>query len=301
MRNRMIIWLLLGGGVLSLFLVTMVVLVLTLGRAGGGSEFGFGDRIQVVEIEGVIVESRSIIDQLKQYEDSPSVPAILLNINSPGGGVAPSQELYAEIKRLREDKGKVIVAYISSVGASGAYYIACATDLIIANPGTLVGSIGVIAEWLNYDALLDWAKLSNVVFKSGEFKDVPSATRDLTSSEQDYYQALIDDVYTQFLEAVAEGRGLDIDLVREFADGRVFTGRAARDLSMIDATGNLQYAVDMTADLAGISGTPRLLESRRERVTLLDVITGDISDVLPFGKGATGSQMRMQYIWKQLW
>ena len=298
MRNRTIIWLLLGGGVLSLFLVTMVALVLTFGRASGGGEFGFGDRIQVVEIQGALVESRSIIDQLKQYEDSPSVPAILLNINSPGGGVAPSQELYAEIKRLREEKNKVVVAYISSVGASGAYYIACATDQIIANPGTLVGSIGVIAEWLNYDELLDWAKLSNVIFKSGQFKDVPSATRDLTSAEQDYYQALIDDVYIQFVEAVAQGRGLDIEEVRDFADGRVFTGRAAKDLNMIDQTGNFQDAIDMTAELAGISGTPRLLESRRRRVTLLDVITGDISDVLPFGQGATGSQIRLQYMWK---
>ena len=141
MRNRTIIWLLLGAGVFSLLLVTMLVAVITFGNAGGNGGFGFDDRIQVVEIEGELVESRSIIFQLKQYENSSSVPAILLNINSPGGDVAASQELYTEIKRLREEKGKVVVAYISSVGASGAYYLACAADYIIASPGTLVGSI----------------------------------------------------------------------------------------------------------------------------------------------------------------
>jgi protease-4 len=294
----MIIWLLLGGGVFSLFLVTLVAVVLTFGQGGGGPDFAFGDRIQIVNIEGTLLESRSIIDQLKQYEDSPSVPAILLNINSPGGDVATSQELYVEIKRLREEKGKRVVAYVSSVGASGAYYLACAADQIIANPGSLVGSIGVIAEWLNYDALLDWANLSNVTFKSGEFKDVPSATRDLTTEEAEYYQELLDDVYVQFLEAVAEGRGLDMEAVLGFAGGRVFTGRAAKELNMIDETGNLQDAVDLTAQLAGITGKPRLLESARERVTLLDVISGDISDILPFTRSATGTQIRFQYLWK---
>ena len=297
MRNRTIIWLLIAGGAFCLFLVTVAVLVFTIGRDGGG-EFGFGDRIQVVDIEGVLVDSRSIVEQLKQYEDSPSVPAILLNINSPGGAVAPSQEIYAEIRRLREDKSKVVVAYMSSVGASGAYYIACAADQIIASPGTIVGSIGVIAEWVNYGELLDWARLSTVTLKSGEFKDTPSPVRDMTDVEREYYQGLIDDVYSQFIEAVADGRGMEIAQVEEFADGRVFTGREASALSMIDGTGNLQDAVDLTVELAGISGTPQLIERPRRPQSLLDALTGDISEILPWSDGAAASTIRIQYLWR---
>jgi protease-4 len=296
MRNRVIIWLLLGGGALALLLVTMVALLLTLG-VPGGREFTLGDRIQIVEIEGTLVDSRSIIEQLKQYEDTASVPAILLMINSPGGAVAPSQEIYAEVLRLREDKGKVVVAYMSSVGASGAYYIACAADQIIASPGTVVGSIGVIAEWLNYGELMEWARLSTVTLKSGEFKDTPSPIREMTVEEREYYQGLIDDIYGQFVEAVAAGRSMDIEEVEGFADGRVFTGREASELRMIDGTGNLQDAVDLTAELVGISGTPRLLERPRPRLSLLDAITGDMSGILPWGQGAS-SEIRFQYLWK---
>ena len=298
MRNRMFIWLLLAGGAFVLFLVTVAALVVTVGSGDGGGGFAFGDRIQVVNIDGELTDSRMLLDQLKRYEDSESVRGILLNINSPGGGVATSQELYAEVRRLREDKGKVVVAYLSSVGASGAYYIACAADEILASPGTIVGSIGVIAEWLNYGELLEWARVSNIILKSGEFKDTGTPTRDLTASEREYFQGLIDDMYEQFVEAVASSRNLDVDAVREFADGRVFTGREAKDLNMIDETGNLQDAIDLTARLAGIEGKPRLIELQQERVTLLDVFTGDISRVLPFNRGVAGSQMRFQYLWK---
>ena len=298
MRNRMLIWLLLGGGAFVLFLVTVAALVVTVGSGGGGGEFAFGDRIQIVNIDGELTDSRFLIDQLKRYEDTESVRAILLNINSPGGGVATSQELYAEVRRLREEKGKVVVAYLSSVGASGAYYIACGADQILASPGTVVGSIGVIAQWLNYGELLEWARLSNVVLKTGEFKDTGTPTRDLTPAEQEYFQGLIDDMYVQFVEAVASGRGLDVEEVRQFADGRVFTGREAKNLNMIDETGNLQDAIDLTARLAGIAGEPRLIELQQERVTLLDVFTGDISRILPFSGGVAGSQIRFQYLWK---
>ena len=298
MRNRTLIWLLLGGGAFVLFLVTIAALVVTVGSGDGGGEFAFGDRIQVVNIDGELTDSRFLIDQLKRYEDTESVRAILLNINSPGGGVATSQELYAEVRRLREEKGKVVVAYLSSVGASGAYYIACGADQILASPGTVVGSIGVIAQWLNYGELLEWARLSSVVLKTGEFKDTGTPTRDLTPAEQEYFQGLIDDMYLQFVEAVASGRGLDVEEVRQFADGRVFTGREAKNLNMIDETGNLQDAIDLTARLAGITGEPRLIELQQERVTLLDVFTGDISRILPFSGGVAGSQIRFQYLWK---
>ena len=261
-------------------------------------DFPFSDRIQVVDVEGELIQSRAILDQLKRYEDSNGVKAILLNIDSPGGGVAVSQEIYAEIKRLRDKKDKTIVAYLSSTGASGAYYIACAANKIVANPGTIVGSIGVIAEWVNYADLLEWAKLKEIVFKTGEFKDTGSPARPLTENERKYFQGLIDDMYVQFVEAVSSGRKLDLQQVRSVADGRVFTGRDAKERKLIDEIGNFQDAVDLTAKLAGISGKPRLLRLSRPRITLLDVLTSDLSRLAPFNGQSMKSQVKFQYLWK---
>jgi protease-4 len=297
MKNRMLIWLLLGGGAFVLLAVTLTAIVLTF-SGDEGTEFAFSDRIQVIDIEGELVQSRPIIDQLKRYEDSNSIKAILLNIDSPGGGVAVSQEIYTEIKRLREKKDKTIVAYLSSTGASGAYYVSVAANKIVANPGTIVGSIGVIAEWVNYADLLEWAKLKEIVFKTGEFKDTGSPTRALTENEKKYFQGLIDDMYVQFLEAVASGRKLDLQEVRSMADGRVFTGRNAKERKLVDEIGNFQDAVDVTAKLAGISGKPRLVRLTRQRVTLLDVLTGDLSRLVPFNGQSMKSQIKFQYLWK---
>ena len=258
-----------------LLAVTVTAVVLTF-NADEGSQFAFSDRIQVVDIEGELIQSRPILDQLKRYEDSNSVKAILLNIDSPGGGVAVSQEIYTEIKRLREKN-----------------------DKIVANPGTIVGSIGVIAEWVNYSDLLEWAKLKDIVFKTGEFKDTGSPSRALTDNERKYFQGLIDDMYVQFVEAVASGRKLDLQEVRSLADGRVFTGRDAKQRKLVDEIGNFQDAVDMTAKLAGISGKPRLIRLTRQRVTLLDVLTTDLSRLVPFnGQSMKSSQIKFQYLWK---
>jgi protease-4 len=297
MRNRMLIWLLLGGGALVLLAVVVIAVAITIGT-DDAAEFSFSDRIQVVDIEGELLQSRQILEQLKRYEDSDSIKAILLNIDSPGGGVATSQEIYAEIKRLREKKDKTVVAYFSSTGASGAYYVACAANKIIANPGTIVGSIGVIAEWVNYADLLEWAKLKDVVFKTGEFKDTGSPSRALTENEKKYFQGLIDDMYVQFVEAVSSGRKLDLQEVRAMADGRVFTGRDARERKLIDEVGNFQDAVDLTAKLAGISGKPRLLRLNRQRVSLLDVLTTDLSRLVPFNGQSMQSRVKFQYLWK---
>jgi len=297
MRNRMLFWLLLGGGAFVLLVVVALSLVIAYG-GDHGSDFAFGDRIQVVDVEGELVDSRPIIEQLKRYEDNKSVHAILLNVDSPGGGVAVSQEIYKEIKRLREEKGKIIVAYMSSVGASGAYYISAPATKIVANPGTVVGSIGVIAEWTNYGDLMQWAKLKDVIFKTGEFKDTGTPTRALTDRERAYFQGLIDDMYVQFIEAVADGPKMDVESVRSLADGRVFTGRDAREKKLIDEVGNFQDAVNLTASLAGITGKPNLLRLTRQRVTLLDVLTGDVSRLNPFGAQTMKSRIRFQYLWK---
>jgi protease-4 len=297
MRNRMLIWLLLGGGAFVLLAIALAAIVLTFSGEEGG-DFAFSNRIQVVDIDGELVQSKPILDQLKRYEDSNSVKAILLDIDSPGGGVAVSQEIYTEIKRLREKKDKIIVAYLSSTGASGAFYISCAANKIVANPGTIVGSIGVIAEWVNYADLLQWAKLKDIVFKTGEFKDTGSPSRPITENERRYFQGLIDDMYVQFVEAVSSGRKVDLQEVRSIADGRVFTGRDAKERKLIDETGNFQDAVDLTAKLAGISGKPRLIRLTRQRVTLLDVLTTDLSRLVPFNGQSMKSQIKFQYLWK---
>jgi len=293
----MLIWLLLGGGAFVLLAAIAVAIALTV-SPDEAADFSFSDRIQVVDIEGELLQSSPILEQLKRYEDSNSVKAILLNVDSPGGGVAVSQEIYAELKRLREKKDKTIVAYLSSTGASGAYYVACAANKIVANPGTIVGSIGVIAEWVSYAELLEWAKLKDVVFKTGEFKDTGSPSRPLTDNERKYFQGLIDDMYVQFVEAVSSGRKLDLQEVRSMADGRVFTGRDAKERKLIDEIGNFQDAVDLTAKLSGISGKPRLLRLNRPRVTLLDVLTTDLSRLVPFNGQGMKSQIKFQYLWK---
>ena len=293
----MLIWLLLGGGAFVLLVITVLAVLVTV-NSDQGADFGFSDRVQVVDLQGEILDSRAVIQQLQRYEDSDSVRAILLNIDSPGGGVAVSQEINTAVKRLREKKNKTVVAYLSSTGASGAYYVACAANKIIANPGTVVGSIGVIAEWINYGDLMEWAKLKEIVFKSGEFKDTGSPTRPLTEREKTYFQSMIDDMYVQFVEAVAAGRHLDIQDVRTLADGRVFTGRDAKEKKLIDEIGNFQDAVDLTARLAGISGKPRLIQASRQRVTLLDVLTSDLSQIMPFQAKALKSEIRFQYLWK---
>src|SRR5256885_827375 len=297
MRNRMLIWLLLGGGAIVLLAVVVIAIALTI-SSDESAESPFSDRIQVIDVEGELVQSRPIIDQLKRYEDSNSVKAILLNIDSPGGGVAVSQEIYTEVKRLRDKKDKVVIAYLSSTGASGAYYVACAANKIVANPGTIVGSIGVIAEWVNYADLMQWAKLKDIVFKTGEFKDTGSPSRALTENEKKYFQGLIDDMYVQFLEAVASGRRLDLQEVRSMADGRVFTGRDAKERKLIDEIGNFQDAVDLTAKLTGISGKPRLLRLTRQRVTLLDVLTTDLSRLWAISGPSLEEPVQFQYIWK---
>ena len=281
-----------------MLLIVVLLAVIVTFSGDGRTEFAFSGQVQVVDIDGELLESRSILDQLKRYEDAGSVKAILLNIDSPGGGVAVSQEIYTEIKRLREKNDKIVVAYLSSTGASGAYYVACAANKIVANPGTIVGSIGVIAEWVNYADLMQWAKLKDIVFKTGEFKDTGSGSRALTENEKKYFQGLIDDMYVQFVEAVASGRKLDLQEVRSLADGRVFTGRDAKARKLIDDVGNFQDAVDLTAKLAGISGKPRLIRLNRQRVTLFDVLTSDLSRLVPFNGQSMKSQIKFQYLWK---
>ncbi len=299
-RSRTLLWILIGGGAFFLFVLAVFTLVyLTLHTGERTSSLSsFGDKIGVVDLEGVIITPKIVVPQLKKFADDDSIKAIVLHVNSPGGGVAASEEIYREVKRIRDEKKKRIVASIESVGASGAYYISSATNKIYADKGSVVGSIGVIAEWVNYGDLLHWAKLKDVTLKAGEFKDTGSPTRDLTPAEKEYLQSLIDDMHTQFIQAVADGRKVKAEDIRAIANGKVWTGGQALGLKLIDQEGDFEAAVKDTAKSVGIKGEPVLVRPERERKTVLDLLFGDVSEWLPTREKLLDQQVGFYYLWK---
>jgi protease IV len=299
-RSRTLLWILIGGGAFFLFVLAVFSLVyLTMHAGSNQTAFGgFGDRIGVVDLDGVILSPQPVVEQLKKFADDSSIKAIILHVNSPGGGVAASEEIYREVKRVREEKKKQVVVSIETVGASGAYYIASASNKIYADKGSIVGSIGVIAEWFNYGDLLKWAKLKSIVLKTGEFKDTGNPTRDLTPAEQAYMQSLIDNMFGQFVHAVADGRGMKFDDVKSIANGKVWTGEQALSMKLIDNVGDFEAAVKDTAKSVGISGEPTLVHPEKDRRTLLDLMLGDISQYLPEREKMLEQQVGFYYLWK---
>jgi protease-4 len=253
---------LIGLGVIVVLLVVFFSALYLIGRsAGTSSRFAFGDRIAIVEIRGVIAQSSGIIEEIHEYLEDDGVKAIILRIDSPGGGVGPSQEIHREILKVKEKKK--IVTSMGSVAASGGYYIACASDLIVANPGTITGSIGVIMEFTNIEELFKKIGIKGVVLKSGELKDIGSPFREMTHEEKRIIQEVIDNVHQQFIKAVAEGRKLDRSKVTQIADGRIMTGEQAKQLGLVDQIGNLDDAIDATAKLVGIEGKPDIVYPKK--------------------------------------
>ena len=245
------------------------------------------ERIALVRIEGPILDSRSTVNELEAYAQDPLVKAIVLRIDSPGGGVAASQEIYNAVKRVREEKQKTVVVSMGTVAASGGYYIAVAADRILANPGTLTGSIGVIMQLANFEELMDKIGVKNFVIKSGRYKDVGSPFRMMGEEDRNLLQSVMDDAHRQFIEAVAEGRALDVADVETLADGRVLTGQQAKDVLLIDDLGDLKDAVRLAADMTGIKGTPPVIETTPEfsfRDWLVESLFGD-TPALPLQTG----------------
>ncbi len=216
----------------------------------------------VVEIEGIIVDGSSAVRELREHLENPAVKAVILRVNSPGGVVAPTQEIFAAIQRVRKG-GKPVIASFGAVAASGGYYVATAADRIYANPGTLTGSIGVVMQMANIEGLLKKVGVDYVVVKAGSYKDIGNFARTMTPEERKILQALLDDVYSQFVDAVAEGRGLDRKQVLAFADGRIYSGQQAQALKMVDDLGGFEDAVEAAGKLANISGRPKLLYPRK--------------------------------------
>ena len=265
----LVIWLV----VVGLFLVVTGG-VLSKSRDGATGGGYFGPRVAIVELEGVILDVDDLIKDLKSYRDNPQVRAVVIRINSPGGVVAPSQELHDALVRLRQG-GKPVVASLGSVAASGGYYVAVAADRIYANPGTLTGSIGVIMQMANFEQLMKKVGVDYVVVKAGAFKDVGNPGRPMTPEERRVLQALLDDVHGQFIGAVAEGRKLDRAQVTQFADGRIFSGTQAKALQMIDELGGLEDAVNGAAQLAGIRVPPKVIPPKR-RISIFDLLRSQL-------------------------
>ena len=239
-----------------------------------------GDRIALIRIEGVILDSQATVGELKRFSENPSVKAIVLRIDSPGGGVVPSQEIHDAVKRVRTKSNKTVIASMGSVAASGGYYIAAATDRIVANPGTLTGSIGVIMETANVEGLLQKIGVEGVVIKSGKYKDVGSPLRKMSEEERGLLQTVMDDVHEQFIEAVAEGRALELTDAQALADGRILTGRQAKEAKLVDELGDLEDAIQLAADAVGIEGEPKIVEPRR-RFSIREFLESKFSAMFP--------------------
>lgn len=223
-------------------------------RPGHSKGFRMGSKQSILrlKIDGVIVDGKKFLEPLLEYKDDDQIKAIVIEINSPGGVVGPSQEIFEEIRRVRTDLKKPVVAVSTGLMASGAYYAAAAADRIMVQPGTLVGSIGVIMEFTNLEKLYDWAKVGRFSITTGKYKDSGAEYRPMREDERQVFQGLVDDVLTQFVEAVAEGRQMEPEKVREVADGRVFTGRQAKELGLVDVMGTRDDAYGLAAELAGI-------------------------------------------------
>ena len=277
-RKRILLGLVAIVGLLAFFFILLFVIDQYVSRSGS-RKFAFGDKIAVVEIRGLITQSQGIIEELHQLDADEGVKAIILRIDSPGGGVGPSQEIYREVLKIKSNKKKKVITSMGSVAASGGYYIASASDLIVANPGTITGSIGVLMEFTNIEELFRKIGIKGVVLKSGEHKDIGSPFREMTPEEKRLIQSVIDNVHQQFIQAVADGRKIDRLKVAQVADGRILTGEQAKQLGLVDQLGNLQDAIDTAAKMVGIEGKPLVLYPKK-KFSLLELLVEGITEAI---------------------
>jgi protease-4 len=288
------------GGTAAVLALILAGLVLTVARSIGGGDASLidTDSIGVIDVSGVILDADKLDTQLRKFGDDSSVKAIVLHINSPGGGAAASQEIYHEVLRIRQEKHKKVIASVESVGASGAYYIASACDRIYANDASVVGSIGVIMEWTNYGELYRWAKLKSVVIHAGELKDAGDPTHDVTPQEQAYFQSLVDNMYGQFIHDVATGRHTTDEKIKPLATGQVWTGQQALPLGLIDQVGGFRVALMDTAKAVGISGEPTIARPASEKRGLLSMLTSDGEDLFPNPSQLLNHAPGFYFMWK---
>ncbi|MDJ0802737.1 MAG: signal peptide peptidase SppA [Desulfobacterales bacterium] len=257
--------------------VTLVAVAVIIAAGPGISEYEImggaedGEQVGVVEVLGVIADAKETIRQLRRFREDENIRAIVLRVDSPGGVVGPSQEIYREVAKTRQVKK--VVASMGAVAASGGYYVVASADGIIANPGTITGSIGVIMEYTNFKELFSKIGLAPVVIKSGTFKDTGSPVRDITPEEEKYLQAFVQELHEQFVAAIAAGRKMKLDTVRKLADGRIYTGADAKSLGLVDRIGNLEDAVQWAGELAGVKGEVTAVYIPARKTSLLQLLS----------------------------
>jgi len=251
-----------------------------------------GERVAVIPVTGLISDSEPTIEQLKKFVKDDSVKAIVLRINSPGGGVAPSQEIYEEVKKARAKKP--ILASMGALAASGGYYIACATQRVYANPGTITGSIGVVMPFMNVKDLVEKIGLKGMTVKSGVFKDIGSPMRDMTPQERDLLQGVVDNVHLQFVNAVADGRNLNREDILRIADGRIFTGEQAKGLGLVDVLGDLEDAISDAGKLGKISGEPKVVTPPKKKISFLELLREEMRTLID--EKISGNHLRLDFL-----
>ena len=291
-------WPLIILGIVAILGLALWATVYTVIHSSDPSTAFGGDSIAVIDIDGVILDADKVDTQLRKFGDDDSVKAIILHINSPGGGAAASQEIYHEVLRVRQEKHKKIIASVESVGASGAYYIASACDKIYANDASVVGSIGVIMEWTNYGDLMRWAKLKSVVIHAGVLKDAGDPTHDMTPEEAAYFQSLVDNMYGQFVQDVATGRHTTADKIKPLATGQVWTGQQSLPLGLIDKVGGYRVALIETARTVGIKDEPTIVRPASQKKGLAALLSGDSDELFPNPANMLNRAPGFYFLWK---
>jgi len=286
----------LGIALLALIAFVSIIAVYGLGLFGGERHaFSLREKVGIIPIEGIIGDADELIEQIHAFADDGKIKAVVLRIDSPGGGVVPSQEIYQAIRALK--KKKKVVASMGSVAASGGYLIAVAADRIVANPGTITGSISTVMHYANVEELMKKVGVRSSVVKSGKFKDIGSPTREMTAEERSMIQAIVDDIYDQFVRTIAENRTLPLQRIFKLADGRIFSGRQAKDLGLVDELGGLQDAVLLAGKLSGLEGTPDVVHGMKKKTNFLNYLMGNIASVvLEEIKGKATESRGAQYL-----
>ncbi len=251
-----------------------------------------GEKVAVIPISGLISDSEPVVESLKKFGKDDSVRAIVLRIESPGGGVGPSQEIYEEVKKVRAKKP--VLASMGALAASGGYYVACAAQRIYANPGTMTGSIGVVMPFVNVKDLVEKIGVKGMTVKSGAFKDIGSPLRDMTPQERDLLQGVVDNVHLQFVNAVAEGRNLNREDVLRIADGRIFTGEQAKGLGLVDVIGNLEDAIADAGKLGKISGEPKVITPPKKKISFLELLREETRTIID--EKISGNRLRLEFL-----
>jgi len=274
-RHPYLFFILTFSTVVATAMILMTILVVLSTR---DTEFEFGEKVGVIEINGIITDSKNVLTHLKDFREDNAIKAIVVRIDSPGGAVGPSQEIFREIRKTSATKK--VVASMGTIAASGGYYIAAGANGIVANPGTITGSIGVIMGFTNYEELLQKIGLVPIVVKSGKYKDIGSPVRKMKPEEKKILQEFAKKIHRQFIKDIVDGRKMDRQKVESLADGRIFTGQESKKLGLVDRLGNLEDAIEWAGRLGGIKGKIATVYAKEKKFSLLKYFTGSSTETL---------------------